>query len=146
MIGQEEGEHRATKDTMKNCGGGDGILTKNTMEADYFLSKYINDEIFLSQGLTTPSFIGILSMLFGLCYLSGPSPSRGRDLADRRVRHRRRAMQLVLAGGALLNGVRHLDAARQRRTARVIISVSIQSRGCGPGFFHALFPAGCGVV
>jgi len=33
-------------------GGGTGILTKNTLEADYWLSKYINDEIMLSQGLT----------------------------------------------------------------------------------------------
>lgn len=33
-------------------GGGTGILTKNTMEADYWLDKYINDEIWLSQGLT----------------------------------------------------------------------------------------------
>ncbi len=34
-------------------GGGTGILTKNTMEADYWLDKYINDEIWLSQGLTS---------------------------------------------------------------------------------------------
>ena len=33
-------------------GGGTGILTKLTMEADYFLDKYINDEIFLSNGVT----------------------------------------------------------------------------------------------
>jgi hypothetical protein len=33
-------------------GGGTGILTKNTMEADYWLDKYINDEIWLSQGVT----------------------------------------------------------------------------------------------
>ncbi len=33
-------------------GGGTGILTKLTMEADYFLDKYINDEIFLGTGVT----------------------------------------------------------------------------------------------
>ncbi len=33
-------------------GGGTGILTKLTMEADYFLDKYINDEIWLSNGVT----------------------------------------------------------------------------------------------
>jgi hypothetical protein len=33
-------------------GGGTGILTKLTMEADYWLDKYINDEIFLSNGVT----------------------------------------------------------------------------------------------
>jgi len=33
-------------------GGGTGILTKNTMEADYWLDKYINDEVWLSQGVT----------------------------------------------------------------------------------------------
>ena len=33
-------------------GGGTGILTKLTMEADYWLDKYINDEIFLGLGVT----------------------------------------------------------------------------------------------
>ena len=33
-------------------GGGTGILTKMTMEADYWLDKYINDEIFLGTGVT----------------------------------------------------------------------------------------------
>ena len=33
-------------------GGGTGILSKLTMEADYMLDKYINDEIFLSNGVT----------------------------------------------------------------------------------------------
>jgi len=33
-------------------GGGTGILTKLTMEADYWLDKYINDEIFLGTGVT----------------------------------------------------------------------------------------------
>lgn len=33
-------------------GGGKGILSKITMEADYFLDKYINDEIFLGTGVT----------------------------------------------------------------------------------------------
>lgn len=33
-------------------GGGTGILSKNTMEADYWLDKYINDEIFLGNGVT----------------------------------------------------------------------------------------------
>lgn len=33
-------------------GGGTGILSKLTMEADYWLDKYINDEIFLGTGVT----------------------------------------------------------------------------------------------
>ncbi len=33
-------------------GGGTGILSKLTMEADYWLDKYINDEIFLGLGVT----------------------------------------------------------------------------------------------
>ena len=33
-------------------GGGTGIFTKATMEADFFLSKYINDEIFIGGGVT----------------------------------------------------------------------------------------------
>jgi hypothetical protein len=38
-------------------GGGTGILTKNTMEADYWLDKYINDEIWLSQGVTNTALV-----------------------------------------------------------------------------------------
>lgn len=33
-------------------GGGTGIFTKATMEADFLLSKYINDEIFIGGGVT----------------------------------------------------------------------------------------------
>ncbi len=33
-------------------GGGTGILTKVTMEADYWLDKYVNDEIWLANGVT----------------------------------------------------------------------------------------------
>jgi hypothetical protein len=33
-------------------GGGTGIFTKATMEADFLLSKYINDEIFIGGGIT----------------------------------------------------------------------------------------------
>jgi hypothetical protein len=33
-------------------GGGTGILTKLTMEADYWLDKYVNDEIWLATGVT----------------------------------------------------------------------------------------------
>jgi len=33
-------------------GGGTGILTKLTMEADYFLDKYVNDDIWLGTGIT----------------------------------------------------------------------------------------------
>ena len=33
-------------------GGGTGIFTKASMEADFLLSKYINDELFLGQGVT----------------------------------------------------------------------------------------------
>ena len=33
-------------------GGGTGVFTKATMEADFFLSKYINDEIFIGGGVT----------------------------------------------------------------------------------------------
>ncbi len=36
-------------------GGGTGILSKLTMEADYWLDKYINDEIFLGTGVTNAS-------------------------------------------------------------------------------------------
>jgi hypothetical protein len=36
--------------------GQTSILTKNTIEADFFLDKYVNDEIWLSPGLTNPTF------------------------------------------------------------------------------------------
>lgn len=42
-------------------GGGTGILTKLTMEADYWLDKYINDDIFLGTGVTNNG-VGALRM------------------------------------------------------------------------------------
>jgi hypothetical protein len=40
-------------------GGGTGILSKNTMEADYWLDKYVNDEIWLSQGVTNTALVQV---------------------------------------------------------------------------------------
>lgn len=49
MTGSQQSNERYYE---KLRGGGTGVFTKASMEADFLLSKYINDEIFLGTGVT----------------------------------------------------------------------------------------------
>jgi hypothetical protein len=49
MTGSQQSNERYYE---KLRGGGTGIFTKASMEADFLLSKYINDELFIGQSLT----------------------------------------------------------------------------------------------
>jgi hypothetical protein len=49
MTGSQQSNERYYE---KLRGGGTGIFTKASMEADFLLSKYINDELFLGQGVS----------------------------------------------------------------------------------------------